>query len=296
MIRGQSYDKQLYYSVAHRLINNTFLNGSNGIINNIGNACKITFSNNTISIADGILIIQGGLIEIVNFETLSVALDGSFCKLICEIDMSQINTEEEFNQGKFKILIGSNNYPNLIQEQLTESSGIFQYELAQFRALTTGIGDFIDKRTFIDYKSIFGYIQEQVKLIEDSTLFLTKESAATIYYPKENMKIIEGSISLTAGTEASPSISDTTINFPEGYTKDNCICVAIGKKYYAERGYSYGRVSTTSVAILTGMTDVGVQLGTSTDATKISIRANNITTARTLYYKIILMKIGEENG
>ena len=74
MIKGHSYDEQIYYSVADRIINNTFLNGANGIFQNEGTGCALSNTNNSVTISNGFFIVQGGLTEIVNSETLSVIL------------------------------------------------------------------------------------------------------------------------------------------------------------------------------------------------------------------------------
>ncbi|HJF39570.1 MAG TPA: hypothetical protein K8V91_01485, partial [[Clostridium] spiroforme] len=60
MLKGHSYDKQIYYSVADRIINNTFLNGSNGIFENEGAGCALSYTNNTVTVSNGFFIVQGG--------------------------------------------------------------------------------------------------------------------------------------------------------------------------------------------------------------------------------------------
>ena len=174
MLKGHSYDKQIYYSVADRIINNTFLNGSNGIFENEGAGCALSYTNNTVTVSNGFFIVQGGLTEVVNSETLSVILDGSYCILVYELDMSKDNTDTSFTQGQFRVLTGQSSYPALTQQKLTENAGIYQYEFARFRALSTGITDFVDNRTFLDYNSIFEYIENQIEMIEDNGLYVTK--------------------------------------------------------------------------------------------------------------------------
>lgn len=174
MIKGHSYDKQAYYSVADRLINNTFLNGTNGIFKQEGNACNVTYTNNTITIEDGFFVIQGGLTEIKATESIEVTLNNTYCILVYELDMQKQNSETEFTQGQFRILSGQNAYPTLTQQQLTENKGIYQYEFARFIASSNGISNFVDTRTFLDYNSIFSYIKEQIELIEESSLYVTR--------------------------------------------------------------------------------------------------------------------------
>lgn len=172
MIKGHSYDKQLYYSIADRLINNLFLNKTNGVINGQGNSCKLSYSNNTVTVADGFFIIQGGITEVVSSETIPVALNNTYCRLVYELDMSKENTDTEFNQGTFKLVTGQNSYPSLTQQDLTANDGIYQFEFAQFKASTTGITDFVDKRAYIDYDSIYKFISDQIKDIESGDLYV----------------------------------------------------------------------------------------------------------------------------
>lgn len=174
MLKGHSYDKQLYYSGADRIINNTFLNGLNGIFENEGAGCALSYTNNTVTVSNGFFIVQGGLTEVVNSETLSVILDGSYCVLVYELDMSKDNTDTSFTQGQFRVLTAQSSYPALTQQKLTENTGIYQYEFARFRSLATGITDFVDSRTFLDYNSIFEYIKSQIEMIEDNGLYVTK--------------------------------------------------------------------------------------------------------------------------
>ena len=84
--------------------------------------------------------------------------------------MSQENTETEFNQGKFKIIKGTaTEYPTLQQDDIVNNAtGIYQMEFARFIASGSGITGFTDKRTFIDFTTIFENINTQVQaLIEE---------------------------------------------------------------------------------------------------------------------------------
>lgn len=148
MIKGHTYDKQLYNSVAHRLLNREFLDNENGILNQ-GSKCGMTYTTNSITVNDGFIVIQGGITEIEYSDTINVELDDSYCRLVYELDLSKVNDESNFNQGKLKIISSSSGYPSLTQQVLTENSGVYQFELAQFKAATAGITNFVDKRTYL---------------------------------------------------------------------------------------------------------------------------------------------------
>lgn len=209
MLKGHSYDKQIYYSVADRIINNTFLNGSNGIFENEGAGCALSYTNNTVTVSNGFFIVQGGLTEVVNSETLSVILDGSYCILVYELDMSKDNTDTSFTQGQFRVLTGQSSYPALTQQKLTENAGIYQYEFARFRALSTGITDFVDNRTFLDYNSIFEYIENQIEMIEDNSLYVTKNDFNPV---KEKVEELDSNpILVVSDTQPAPVKNKTIV-------------------------------------------------------------------------------------
>lgn len=209
MLKGHSYDKQIYYSVADRIINNTFLNGSNGIFENEGAGCALSYTNNTVTVSNGFFIVQGGLTEVVNSETLSVILDGSYCILVYELDMSKDNTDTSFTQGQFRVLTGQSSYPALTQQKLTENTGIYQYEFARFRALSTGITDFVDNRTFLDYNSIFEYIENQIEMIEDNSLYVTKNDFNPV---KEKVEELDSNpILVVSDTQPAPVKNKTIV-------------------------------------------------------------------------------------
>jgi len=209
MIKGHSYDKQLYYSVADRLINNTFLNGCNGIFKQEGNACSLTHTNDTIAISDGFFIIQGGLTEIKGTENISVVLNDSYCVLVYEIDLQKQNSDTDFTQGQFKVLSGQNAYPVLTTQKLSENSGVYQYEFARFVASSKGITNFVDSRTFLDYDSIFSYIKEQIDQIEQNSIYITRNEFNPVKESAE--KFDDSPIIVIQETEPAPIEGKTII-------------------------------------------------------------------------------------
>lgn len=208
MIKGHSYDKQLYYSVVDRLINNTFLNGCNGIFKQEGNACNITYTNNTITISDGFFIVQGGLTEINGTENINVLLDGSYCVLVYELDMQKQNSDTNFAQGQFKILSGQNSYPTLTTQKLNENNGVYQFEFARFIASNNGITNFVDTRTFLDYNSIFSYIKQHIEQIEQGSIYITRSE-----YEEFSSSIVQQPLILIQEDEPSPIEGKTIIWF-----------------------------------------------------------------------------------
>lgn len=175
MLKGEVFANQLFENQIFALFVNTFLNGKNGICNGFKNSMAVTYSGSDLTIASGSICIQGRFLEEDTSSTISASTDNTYCKLIIEIDLDKTNTDEEFKQGYYKIIKGSENYPALTQNDIVNNvAGIYQYELARFRAGTTGITDFVDMRTFLDFDSIYEEIQEHIQNIDDGSLYLLK--------------------------------------------------------------------------------------------------------------------------
>ncbi len=170
MILGQTYDEQLFKSEMFRLFINTFADNQNGIINHYKQSCSLSNTQSTITISDGAFLLQGGLIQIQGNETVAVDLDNNCSILAFEIDLTKENTETEFNQGKFKIIKGTTaNYPSLQQDDIVNNAtGIYQMEFARFVASAGGISNFVDKRVFIDFLTMFENINIKAQTLIDN--------------------------------------------------------------------------------------------------------------------------------
>lgn len=115
---------------------------------------------------------------------------------------------------------------------------------------------------------------------------------------QNNIAIINGQMILEANSQSNVenNLEQQTIlniDFPKGFNKDNCVCIAFGMKTYEEKNYSYGVAFTESNRFVTGSYIRNVVLGnTNDDNSKISLHVWNMTTAQhTVYYRLVLMKI-----
>jgi len=154
MLKGENYASQLYENWSNRLAINTFLKGVCGVIKDFDNELEVTASGSNIYVDSGVAIIKGGIVRNTTSATLPVQLEANqYCIVVLEIDLTQINTNDNFNQGALKILTNSGSYPELTQQniELTPSSGTYQFELARFTTNTTEIQNLTDKRKFLDY-------------------------------------------------------------------------------------------------------------------------------------------------
>lgn len=156
MLKGEVFDKQTFKSDTFALFINTFLNSNNGIINNFGNSMQVSYSANNLTISSGVACIQGRFVTEDSSTTIDAGNNTLYCKLVIEIDLDKENTKLEFKQSYYKILTSETNYPELTQTDIVKNgTGIYQFELAQFKTSLSGITDFVDKRKFLDYDSIY---------------------------------------------------------------------------------------------------------------------------------------------
>lgn len=166
MLKGHVFSKQLFGNPIFALFINTFLNGINGVSNNYKNGMKPTASGTTITIDSGAVCIQGRFLEEDTYTSVPVGTESAYCKLVIEIDLDKENTDSEFAQGIYKIVKSNSSYPNLTQTNIVKNvSGIYQYELARFRTSASGITDFQDMRTYLDFDSIYNQMEEEYRSV-----------------------------------------------------------------------------------------------------------------------------------
>ena len=186
MLKGHVFSKQLFGNPIFALFINTFLNGINGVSNNYKNGMAVTYSGSTVTIDSGAVCIQGRFLEEDTYTTLSARTNTAYCKLVIEIDLDKENTESEFTQASYKIITSTSGYPSLTQSNIVKNvAGIYQYELARFRTGASGITEFQDMRTFLDFTSIYEQItqeyqnvleqlEEELEGVEDQSNVLLK--------------------------------------------------------------------------------------------------------------------------
>lgn len=167
MLKGHVFSKQLFENPIFALFINTFLNGINGVSNNYKNGMQVTYSGSTLTIDSGAVCIQGRFLEEDTSTPIAAGTNNAYCKLVIEIDLDKQNTESQFNQATYKIITSTSSYPNLTQTNIVKNvSGIYQYELARFRTTASGITDFQDMRTFLDFESILVQLEAELDIIK----------------------------------------------------------------------------------------------------------------------------------
>lgn len=179
MLKGEVFGRQLFENQIFALFINTFLNGNNGVCGEYLDGMEVTYSGSNITIDSGAVCIQGRFLEEDAYTTLNAGTSNLFCKLVIEIDLDKTNTDETFNQGYYKIIKDSSDYPTLTQTDIVNTnSGVYQYELARFKTSLNGISDFVDTRTYLDvptiYDNVTQMVQDAIDSIEDGSAFALK--------------------------------------------------------------------------------------------------------------------------
>ena len=175
MLKGHVFSKQLFENPIFALFINTFLNGINGVSNNYKNGMEVTYSGSTLTVNSGAVCIQGRFLEEDTSTPVATGTNNAYCKLVIEIDLDKQNTESQFNQASYKVITSVSGYPNLTQTNIVNNvSGIYQYELARFKTSASGITDFQDMRTFLDFDTIYDEIEQHIQDIDDGSLWVQK--------------------------------------------------------------------------------------------------------------------------
>lgn len=150
MIRGITFDKQLLKSGDHAHEVNHYYAGNMGV----SKGCEVTENvDGNLVVSAGYFIIYGRLVAVDGSETITVPEVPSgtlYSTLVFEIDLTQVNTTTEFNQGSFKILSDASDYPTLTQEDLDDGGEIYQFEFVRFENTVSGIVDLTDTRVILD--------------------------------------------------------------------------------------------------------------------------------------------------
>ena len=155
MLKGHVFKKQIFGNPIFALFINTFLNGRNGVSNNFKNGMAVTYSGSNLNVNTGAVCIQGRFLEEDSGTQIPAGTENMYCKLVIEVNLNLENTNSDFVQGAYKIVKSASGYPNLTQNNIVKNvSGIYQYELARFRTGASGITEFKDMRTFLDFNSI----------------------------------------------------------------------------------------------------------------------------------------------
>lgn len=295
MLKGHVFSKQIFENPIFALWIDTLLDKKCGI-GPYKNEMSITKSGNTLTVSSGTACIRGRFVEEDSSTPIIAGADSAYCILVIEIDLDKTNTESELNQVSYKIIKSTSSYPALTQTDIVKNnSGIYQYELARFKTGSNGITEFQDKRTFLDFDSIYTAIQTQYQAVLDELeQELESVEDGSAYQLKGNFAVVTDSITLAAGNgTGSWGNASKKVNYPTGFSKDNCVCISamFFRENTGARGYSMGDWESDAFVsnhLLRGVYPHCIGL----DDSGINIQVSNPTSATPeVFFKIVLMKI-----
>lgn len=318
MLKGHVFKEQIFGNQIFALFINTFLNGQNGVSNNYKNGMQVTYSGSTLTIQSGAVCIQGRFLEEDTSTDISAGTDSSYCKLVIEIDLDKQNTESQLSQASYKIVKSSSGYPNLTQNDIVKNNaGIYQYELARFRTSSSGITNFQDMRTFLDFASIYNEIrakynavlnelQQELENVEDGSAYLLKTGGKVTgkiivqngvydedgiqYLDGQRLKVLAGTITATKSDNPGTALkqTDVTLNYPGGMNFNNTAVISLTQsKNTNSRIYNFGASETsTSAGYVLGSLPARLTLNqTNMVLSLLNIGSNDVT----VNYRLILL-------
>lgn len=187
MLKGHVFNLQTFTSEAFALFIDKFLNGRNGI----ATGCTLSNTTTSVTIADGFFVVRGRFLEIIGGVTVSDLSTDGFYSLICEIDLSKTNTIDELNQAEIKTISSTSAYPELTKQDITNGGTLYQYEFARFKVENGNISSFVDRRTFVEFASIYDKIeadanevlveiQQALNSVLDESIYVLKTDVGSI--------------------------------------------------------------------------------------------------------------------
>lgn len=164
MLKGHVFKRQVFGNQIFALFIDTFLNGKCGISDRYGEKMQVTYNGSTLYVNSGCACIKGRFLEEDTNTEIVAGTENAFCKLVIEIDLDKENTDENLLQATYKVVKSTSNYPSLTQTDIVRNnSGVYQFELAQFKTTASGITDFVDRRSYLDFNSIYSKIQNEYR-------------------------------------------------------------------------------------------------------------------------------------
>lgn len=193
MLKGHVFNLQTFTSEAFALFIDKFLNGRSGV----ATGCELSNTSNSATIGEGYFVVRGRFLQIISGETVSSITANGYYSLICEIDLSKTNTADTLNQATIKTIYNTSAYPSLTQQDITANGTIYQYEFARFKVENGSITDFTDRRTYLNFETLYDLFEQELANLENQSNVLLK-SGGTINGDLEVTGTITGNITGTA--------------------------------------------------------------------------------------------------
>lgn len=228
MLKGHVFENQLFGNPIFAVFVNTFLAGENGVINGFGNGMAVTTNGFNLTVQSGVCCVQGRFLQEDTSTTITAGSTPAYARLVIEIDLDKVNTENDFQQGYYKVITNSGTYPNLTQTDIVNNvSGVYQFPLGRFQITSNGVINYADERAYLDFLSIYGEIQEHIGAIDNEKIFVPIGGGYDYYgaeLPNENVMWADGSaisrseysgLFAVIGTTYGAGDGSTTFNLPD---------------------------------------------------------------------------------
>ena len=163
MLKGHVFNLQTFTSEAFALFIDKFLNGRCGV----AKGCELSNTSNSATVGEGYFVVRGRFLQIISGKTISNITTNGYYSLVCEIDLTKTNTADQLNQATIKVISSTSSYPTLTQQDITGTGTVYQYEFARFKVESGSITNFTDKRTFVDFTTIYDVIQNEAQGVLD---------------------------------------------------------------------------------------------------------------------------------
>lgn len=304
MLKGHVFEKQLFGNPIFAVFVNTFLAGENGIINGFGNGMQVSVNGSDLTIQSGVCCIQGRFLQEDTSSTITAGNTPAYARLVLEIDLDKVNTEEDFQQGYYKIITNSSSYPVPTTTDIVNNvSGVYQFPLGRFQITSNGIANYVDERAYLDFDSIYEEIRDIIQGIEDGSEYVLQStfqnSKGKIVYDNEantnNDITLDEDISEYDTIEVFYKVNRQVVdNFRDIYGSTKVIN-PVGKCFNVDilvlgnvQGKNQRGATGTFLVSATGITNIGgsfYELTQTNNYPYIMGTANHITITRVVAYK-----------
>ena len=271
MLKGHVFKEQIFGNQVFAYFIDTFLNKKCGI-GNYKNKMEVTFSGSNVTIQSGLACIRGRFIEEDTYTQINAGTESYFCKLIIEVDLDKENTEEQLNQVYYKIVKDTNNYPTLTQTDIVaNNSGIYQYELARFKTSASGISEFQDMRTYLDFDSIYAEIEKEYRSVLQSLQQELEDTTKNYLRKSEDIVVILHYVAEKNDVD--------TIEYPKNFNMHNTVVLSVIEDANKGEYWKTADFHNDGIALTHHLASVELH------STNIKIQGNRDT-----YYRITLMR------
>lgn len=171
MLKGHVFDLQTFTSEAFAITFDKVLQGRCGILK----GCDLSNTSNSATIGEGYFVVKGRPLQVVGNETVSNISNNGYYSLVCEVDLSKTNTADTLNQAAIKTVYNASSYPTLTQQDITGSGTVYQYEFARFKVESGSITNFTDRRTYLDFETLYDLFEDTLENLENESQELIEQ-------------------------------------------------------------------------------------------------------------------------